>query len=104
MLAYIPLNRVAERLSVSAEKLWEMQGFGWIKIVEKNGLLFIPERLEYKAKFILRLEQVLRLTPSEISEVLLAEDPPFFANRILEERSRAGKLDAGVWCFHEGAD
>jgi len=103
MSVYIPLDRVAERLNVSAEKLWEMQGFGWISIVEKNSLVFIPEHLQYKAKFILRLQQVLRLTPSEISEVLLAEDPPCYANRILE-KSRAGKRDAEVWFFHEGAD
>jgi len=106
MSAYIPLDRVDERLNVSAEKLWELQGFGWISIIEKNGLLFIPEHHEYKAKFILRLQQVLRLTPPEISEVLLAEDLPYSlndANRILA-KSRAGKRDAEVSCFHEGAD
>jgi hypothetical protein len=106
MSAYIPLDRVAERLNVSAEKLWEMQGFGWISIVEKNGRVFIPEHLEYKAKFILRLQQVLRFTPSEISEVLLAGDPSYSlsdASRILAE-SRTEEGNAEVWHFHEGAD
>ena len=101
-----PARPRAERLNVSAEKLWELQGFGWISIIEKKGLLFIPEHHEYKAKFILRLQQVLRLTPPEISEVLLAEDLPYSlndANRILA-KSRAGKRDAEVSCFHEGAD
>ena len=100
MSAYIPLDRVAERLNVSAEKLWELQGFGWISIIEKNGLLFIPEHHEYKAKFILHLQQVLKLSPQQISTVLLVEKPPYSLNdydidRILAE-AQACKTDANV--------
>ena len=88
MPAHIPIDNVAERLNVTAEKLWELQGFGWISIVEKNGVHFIRGHHEYKAKFILHLQNVLKLTPQQISAVLLADEPPYSlkdVGRILAE-------------------
>ena len=46
MPPYIPVDRVAERLNVTAEKLWVFQGFGWIWIVENKGRHCIPEHHE----------------------------------------------------------
>lgn len=107
MPPYTPIDRVAERLSVTAEKLWEFQGFGWIWIVQKKGRNCIPEHHEGKAKFILHLQQVLKLNPQQISAVLLVEGPPYSLNdydvdRILAEAR--SKPDAKVACVHEGAD
>jgi|ERR1035437_3983392 hypothetical protein len=88
MPAHTPIDRAAKRLNVTAEKLWELQGFGWISIVEKNGMHFIPGHHEYKAKFILHLQNVLKLTPHQISTVLLADAPPYSlkdVSRILAE-------------------
>jgi hypothetical protein len=88
MPAHIPIDNVAVRLNVTPEKLWELQGFGWISIVEKNGLHFIPGHHQYKAKFILHLQNVLKLTPQQISAVLLVEEPPYSlrdVGRILAE-------------------
>ena len=73
---------------MTAEKLWEFQGFGWISIVEKNGIHFIRGHHEYKAKFILHLQKVLKLTPDQISAVLLAQAPAYSlkdVDRILAE-------------------
>jgi len=97
---YVSIDCVAERLNVTAEKLWELQRVGWIWIVEKNGTPCIPERHEYKAKFILHLQQVLKLSPQQISTVLLVEKPPYSLNdydidRILAE-AQACKTDANV--------
>jgi hypothetical protein len=109
MPPYIPIDRVAERLSVTAEKLWEFQGFGWIWIVQKKGRHCIPEHHDdCRAKFILHLQQVLKLNPQQISCVLLVEGPPYSLNdydvdRILAE-ARTSKADARVACVHEGAD
>jgi hypothetical protein len=92
MPAHIPIDHVAERLNVTAEKLWELQGLGWISIVEKNGIHFIRGHHEYKAKFILHLQNVLKLTPQQISIVLLAEEPPYSCkdiDRILAENQAA---------------
>ena len=92
MPAHIPIDNVAERLNVSPEKLWELQGFGWISIVEKNGMHFIRGHHEYKAKFILHLQNILKLTPQQISAVL-ADEPPYSlkdVGRILAE-TRATK-------------
>ena len=47
MPAHTPIDRAAKRLNVTAEKLWELQGFGWISIVEKNGMHFILGHHEY---------------------------------------------------------
>jgi hypothetical protein len=108
MPPYIPVDRVAEKLNVTAEKLWEFQGFGWIWIVENKGRHCIPEHHECKAEFILHLQQVLKLNPQQITGVLLVEGPPYSLNdydvdRILAE-ARISKSDAKVACAHEGAD
>ena len=93
MPVHIPLDRVADRLNITAEKLWEFQRLGWISIVAKNGMHFVRADHEYKAKFILHLENVLSLNPQQISTVLRAEDPPYSSkdvDRILRD-SQAGK-------------
>ena len=92
MSEHIPIDHVAVRLNVTPEKLWELQGFGWISIVEKNGMHFIRGHHEYKAKFILHLQDVLKLTPQQISLVLLADEPPYSlkdVDRILAETQAA---------------
>jgi hypothetical protein len=57
------------------EKLWELQCYGWIWTVEKNGTPCVPEPHVRKAQFIFHLRQVLKLNPIQISRVLLAEKP-----------------------------
>ena len=37
MPAHIPIDRVAERLKITAEKLGEFRGLGWISIGERSG-------------------------------------------------------------------
>jgi hypothetical protein len=73
MQVYTPVDRAAHKLNVTVEKLWILQAFGWISIAEKNGTQFD----EYKAKFILHLQDVLKLTPQQISTVLLAQEPHY---------------------------
>ena len=77
MPVYTPVDQVAERLNIPTEWFRVFQGFGWILIEEKNGKPFIRGDQEYRAKFILRLQQVLKLSPQEISAVLFAEEPPY---------------------------
>lgn len=94
-----PIDRVAKRLNVTTEKLWELQGSGWISIVEKNGMHFIRGHHEYKAKFILHLERVLTLTPQQISTVLLAGEPPYSlkdVGRILADKQATSKQPNSV--------
>lgn len=88
MPQYTPVDNVSRRLNITAAKLRELEGFGWISITEKNGVLYIPQRHEYKAKFILHLQRVLKLSPQQISKILLAEEPPYSlkdVDRILAE-------------------
>jgi DNA-binding transcriptional MerR regulator len=88
MPMYTPLHRVAERLSVTVDKLREWERFGWISVVERNGDIYIPGHHEYKAKFILHLLQVRKLNAHQVSRVLLAEKPPYSLadiDRILAE-------------------
>jgi len=106
MPAFTPVDRVAERLNVTVQRLWDFQGFGWISIVEKDGALFIPEHQEYKAVLILRLQGLLKLNPRQISEVLLAEEPPYSLQDIdrIFAKTQAANPDAEAEFFHEAAD
>jgi hypothetical protein len=94
---YTPVDQVAKRLRVTAEKLLELASCGWISIVEKNGKLCIAQNHQYKAKFILRLQHFLKLSPCEISDVLSYRN----VARLLEE---IGKPNTEIEPFHEGAD
>ena len=91
---YTPVDRVAQKLNVTVEKLWILQAFGWISITEKNGTPFVGADHEYKAKFILHLQDVLKLTPQQISTVLLAQEPHYSLKdvpRILAEAPPANQ-------------
>jgi len=77
MQVYTPVDRVAQKLNVTVEKLRILEAFGWISITEKNGTPFVREDYEYKAKFILHLQDVLKLTPQQISTVLVAQEPHY---------------------------
>ena len=74
---YTPVDRVAQKLNVTVEKLWILQASGWISITEKNGTPFVRADHEYTAKFILHLQDVLKLPPQQISTVLLAQEPHY---------------------------
>lgn len=104
MPQYTPVDNVTRRLNVTEAKLRELESFGWISITEKNGVLWVPGRHEYKAKFILHLQRVLKLNPQQISKVLLAEEPPYSlkdVDRILAERPDGN--DANEESVHEGS-
>lgn len=106
MPVYTPVDRVAERLNTTDEHLWDFEGFGWISIMEKNGTPFIRGDQEYRAKFILGLEQVLKLNRQEISAVLFAEEPPYSfddVDRILAE-TQGGKRHARDQSHHKQVD
>lgn len=103
MPGHSSVDRVAERLKVPAEKLWEFQDAGWISIVEKDGKPFIAGDHEYKAKFILHLQQVLKLDPQQISRVLLVEEPPYSLHDV-DHILAAAQANCRAECFHEGAD
>jgi hypothetical protein len=77
MPAYTPVDRVAQKLNVTLDKLRIMQAFRWISITERNGTEFVRADHEDKAKFILHLQDVLRLTPEQISTVLVAQEPNY---------------------------
>jgi hypothetical protein len=96
MPVYTPVDHVAERLNITPEHLGVFQGFGWISIVEKHGTLFIRGDQEYRAKFILRLQQVLKLNPQEISAVLFSEEPPYSLNDVdtILSETQGGKRHA----------
>ena len=92
MPAYTRVDSVVQRLNTTVEKFRELEGFGWISIVEKNGVLYVPGHHEYKAKFILHLQQVRKLNSQQISRVLYVEEPPYSlkdVDRILADESAA---------------
>ena len=91
MPVYTPVETVARRLNSTAEELDNLESFGWISTVEKNGIRYLPGHQEYKAKFVLHLLRIRKLTPQQISTVLIAEQPPYSlqdVDRILADSTR----------------
>ena len=68
---------MASQIESTEEELLDLQRRGWISTVQKNGMVFILRRHEYKARFILHLRYKLRLTNEEISRVLEVQEPPY---------------------------
>lgn len=93
---YNPVDHVARKLNVTVERLLIMHAFGWISITEKNGTRFVRADHEYKAKFILHLQDVLKLTPQQISTVLLAQEPRYSLQDV--PRVLAGKPPTKQTC------
>ncbi len=77
MATYTPLQRAAEKLETTADQIREFASLGWIKIAEKNGMEFVADNQEYKAKFILYLQRVRRFDNAQISKILAAQAPPY---------------------------
>jgi hypothetical protein len=103
MPGYSPIDLVAERLKIPTRKLWEFQDAGWIAIIEKDGEPFIPGDDEYKAKFILHLQQILKLNSQQISRVLLVEEPPYSLHDV-DHILAVAQGNRRAEYFHEGAD
>lgn len=76
-MLYQSIAVIASQIETTEEELFDLQSRGWISTVEKNGIIFIPGRNEYKARFILHLRHKLRLTDEEIIRVLAAGAPPY---------------------------
>lgn len=77
MATYTPLERAAEKLKTTADTLRAFESRGWVSITEKNGLKFLADKEEYKARFILELQRVRKFNDAQISKILAAQAPPY---------------------------
>ena len=77
MATYTPLERAAEKLDTTADTLRTFKSLGWVSITEKNGLAFLADNQEYKARFILHLQRVRKFNDTQISKILAAQTPPY---------------------------
>jgi len=76
-MAYQSIANIARRIETTEAELMRMEGQGWISTVEKDGMIFLPGKHEYKARFILRLRHQWRLSDADITLVLDAQAPPY---------------------------
>jgi len=91
MPGYQSISWAASWLQTDVETLTEFERKGWIKTVEKNGLVFLAGDQRYRAKFILHLRTKMGLSDEQIDLVLAEQRPPYSAadaERILRERGQ----------------
>jgi hypothetical protein len=81
-MTYTPLRRIAQRLGTDEDTLRRFHQLGWISIVEKSGTEYLASQQEYKAKFILYLQQQRGLDSRDITRVLSEQDPPYSAANV----------------------
>ena len=81
-MTYTPLDRVARRLGTDEETLHCFRQLGWISSVEKNATEFLEGHQEYKARFILYLQNGLGLNSRQIGKVLSEQEPPYSAAKV----------------------
>ena len=79
-----PLDCVAQTLCTTVEMLRELELFGWIYIINKNGQCLLPAELAQKTNLIVRLRQEHNLTWHQIGEVLRSRSSPYAAEEINE--------------------
>jgi hypothetical protein len=73
----IRLEDAARSLATTTEALEDFARRGWITFLDKDGRTYVKVHQQYRAKFILHLQNTLALTPAQISKVLEQQKPPY---------------------------
>ena len=84
MPGYKQIVAVAATLLTDEATLLDFGRKGWIKIVEKNGAVFLAADQSYRAKYILHLHQEKHLNDEQIQLVLSVQRPPYSAAQVDE--------------------
>lgn len=82
MPRFIRLENAARALATTTEMLEEFARLGWITFFDKDGLIYLTGDQQYRAKFILHLQQKLALKPAQIAKVLEQQKPPYSLNDV----------------------
>ncbi|MFN3322606.1 MAG: hypothetical protein ACK5AZ_03840 [Bryobacteraceae bacterium] len=82
MQDYQLLSEAAHCLRVTEALLLELRDNGWIAIVDRNGLRFVTSHDLYKARYILHLRDVRKLTDAQIQLVLSSQRPPYSTREV----------------------
>ncbi len=77
MPGFQQLSGAATGLQTEVATLQEFDRRGWIKTVEKNGLVYIAADQRYRAKYILHLRNKKHLSDKQIDLVLSVQRPPY---------------------------
>ncbi|MCL5745087.1 MAG: hypothetical protein M1541_14370 [Acidobacteria bacterium] len=98
MPGFQQLSGAATGLQTELATLQEFDRRGWIKTVEKNGLVYIAANQRYRAKYILHLRNKKHLSDKQIDLVLSIQQPPYSTaevDRILREHAPTDGHGAG---------
>jgi hypothetical protein len=96
MPGYQEVSVAAAGLHVSVETLVDFDRKGWIKIVEKNGRVYLTADQRYRAKYILVLRDKKHLGDEQIELVLSVQRPPYSiaqVDEILRKHAPAPGVD-----------
>ena len=74
----------AAGLHIGVETLVDFDRKGWIKTVEKNGMVYLTADQRYRAKYILHLRDKKHLGDEQIELVLSVQRPPYSAAQVDE--------------------
>jgi len=89
---YQQISWAATGLMTDVATLLTFEQKGWIKTVEKNGMVFLAADQRYRAKYILHLRNKKGLSDAQIDLILSVQKPPYCAaevDSILKERGQA---------------
>ena len=78
------ISLAAAGLLVNVETLLDFGRKGWIKTVEKNGMVYLTGDQRYRAKYILHLRNQRHLSDDQIELVLSVQRPPYSAAQVDE--------------------
>ena len=78
------ISLAATSLLVNVETLLDFDRKGWIKTVEKNGMVYLTGDQRYRAKYILHLRNQRHLSDDQIELVLSVQRPPYSAAQVDE--------------------
>jgi hypothetical protein len=81
---YQPISVTAAEVLTDIETLADFSRKGWIKTVEKNGVVYLAADQRYRAKFILHLRAKKHLSDDQIDLILSVQSPPYSAARVDE--------------------
>lgn len=82
MPSYMRLEDAVLALATTVSTLGDLDRWGWISIVEKEGRRYLHGHHQSRANFALDRRRQLQLDPGQVDELLVREKPPYSGKKI----------------------
>lgn len=84
MPCYVRLEDAALALTTTVSALEDLARWGWISIVEKDGLRYLHGHQQSRAQFVFDLRRQYRLEPGQVTVLLGQVTPPYSNKKIVD--------------------